>query len=130
MPLKKSASKAAFGDNIKAEIASGKSQKQSVAIAYGVKKKAQGHHSPARDVVGYDETFLGNASVPQVGLATANPGTYSNPSGGGPPKAVSQTDGTANLGDTATTKMAAANSTPSGGKSQYPNVQHYSGEDT
>lgn len=41
MPLKKSASKKAFKENIKKEIKSGKSQKQSVAIAYSVKRKAQ-----------------------------------------------------------------------------------------
>lgn len=40
MPLKKSKSKKAFGQNIKAEIAAGKPQKQAVAIAYSVKKKA------------------------------------------------------------------------------------------
>lgn len=42
MPLVKSASKGAFRKNIKAEIASGKPQKQAVAIAYAVKRKAQG----------------------------------------------------------------------------------------
>ncbi len=42
MPLKKSSSKKAFGENIKAEINSGKPQKQAVAIAYSVKRKAQG----------------------------------------------------------------------------------------
>ena len=42
MPLVKSASKKAFRANIKAEIAAGKPQKQSVAIAYSVKRKAQG----------------------------------------------------------------------------------------
>lgn len=42
MPLKKSASKKAFQDNIKAEIKAGKPQKQAVAIAYSVKRNAQG----------------------------------------------------------------------------------------
>ena len=42
MPLVKSASKGAFRKNIKAEIAAGKPQKQAVAIAYSVKRKAQG----------------------------------------------------------------------------------------
>ena len=42
MPLVKSASKSAFRKNIKAEMAAGKPQKQSVAIAYSVKRKAQG----------------------------------------------------------------------------------------
>lgn len=42
MPLKKSTSKNAFSSNIKAEIKAGKPQKQAVAIAYSVKRKAQG----------------------------------------------------------------------------------------
>lgn len=42
MPLTKSTSKQAFKNNIKAEIAAGKPQKQAVAIAYSVKRKAQG----------------------------------------------------------------------------------------
>jgi hypothetical protein len=41
MPLVKSASPAAFRKNVKAELASGKSQKQSLAIAYSVKREAQ-----------------------------------------------------------------------------------------
>ena len=46
MPLKKSKSKEAFKDNIKAEISAGKPQKQAVAIAYseareGKKKKGK-----------------------------------------------------------------------------------------
>lgn len=40
MPLKKSASKEAFRANVKKEIASGKPVKQSVAIAYAVKREA------------------------------------------------------------------------------------------
>lgn len=42
MPLVKSASKSAFRSNIKAEIKAGKPQKRAVAIAYSVKRKAQG----------------------------------------------------------------------------------------
>lgn len=42
MPLKKSKSKKAFSENIKAEMQAGKPQKQAVAIAYSVKRKAQG----------------------------------------------------------------------------------------
>lgn len=42
MPLVKSASKAAFRKNIKAEMKAGKPQKQAVAIAYSVKRRAQG----------------------------------------------------------------------------------------
>jgi len=41
MPLNKLPSKKAFKDNIKAEIKAGKPQKQSVAIAYAVKRKAE-----------------------------------------------------------------------------------------
>ena len=40
MPLKKSTSKEAFKSNIRAEIKAGKPIKQSVAIAYAVKKEA------------------------------------------------------------------------------------------
>jgi hypothetical protein len=40
MPLKKSASDKAFRQNIKAEVKSGKPVKQSVAIAYSVKREA------------------------------------------------------------------------------------------
>lgn len=40
MPLKKSKSKQAFKENIKAEMKAGKPQKQAVAIAYSVKRKA------------------------------------------------------------------------------------------
>ena len=42
MPLVKSASKGAFRRNIKTEMVHGKPQKQAVAIAYSVKRKAQG----------------------------------------------------------------------------------------
>jgi hypothetical protein len=42
MPLVKSASKGAFRKNIKTEMAAGKPAKQSVAIAYAMKRKAQG----------------------------------------------------------------------------------------
>jgi hypothetical protein len=40
MPLKKSPSKEAFKSNVKAEIKAGKPVKQSVAIAYNVKREA------------------------------------------------------------------------------------------
>jgi len=42
MPLKKSTSKKAFSSNIKAEMAAGKPQRQAVAIAYDVKRRASG----------------------------------------------------------------------------------------
>jgi len=41
MPLKKSKSKKAFKENIKAEVKAGKPVKQAVAIAYAVKRKAK-----------------------------------------------------------------------------------------
>lgn len=41
MPLKKSPSKEAFRKNVAAEVKSGKPIKQSVAIAYAVKRQAQ-----------------------------------------------------------------------------------------
>jgi hypothetical protein len=40
MPLKKSASPAAFRKNVAAEVNSGKPIKQAVAIAYSVKREA------------------------------------------------------------------------------------------
>lgn len=42
MPLKKSKSKAAFKSNVEAEVNSGRPVKQAVAIAYSVKRKAEG----------------------------------------------------------------------------------------
>jgi hypothetical protein len=42
MPLIKSASKSAFTENVKREIKAGRPVKQSVAIAYSVKREAQG----------------------------------------------------------------------------------------
>lgn len=41
MPLIKSSSKEAFRKNVKAEMKAGKSQKQAVAIAYSVQRKAK-----------------------------------------------------------------------------------------
>lgn len=41
MPLKKSASKAAFKSNIKAEVKAGKPVKQAVAIAYSEKRRSK-----------------------------------------------------------------------------------------
>lgn len=40
MPLVKSKSKAAFQQNVKAEVMAGKPPKQAVAIAYSVKRRA------------------------------------------------------------------------------------------
>jgi hypothetical protein len=42
MPLVKSASPGAFRKNIKTEMSRGKPQKQAVAIAYSVARKAKG----------------------------------------------------------------------------------------
>jgi hypothetical protein len=41
MPLSKSKSKQAFSKNVEAELAAGKPQKQAVAIAYSVQRRAQ-----------------------------------------------------------------------------------------
>ena len=41
MPLKKSASKAAVGKNIKTEMAAGRPQKQAIAIALSVQRAAK-----------------------------------------------------------------------------------------
>ena len=46
MPLVKSASKAAFRSNVKAEIASGKKPAQAVAIAYATKRAAAHKSAP------------------------------------------------------------------------------------
>jgi hypothetical protein len=46
--LKKSKSKKAFSENIKTEMKAGKPQKQSVAIAYAVKRKAEGKKSKGK----------------------------------------------------------------------------------
>jgi hypothetical protein len=40
MPLKKSPSKSAFRENVKAEIKAGKPIKQAVAVAYSAKRSA------------------------------------------------------------------------------------------
>lgn len=40
MPLNKSGSKSAVGENIKAEVAAGRPRKQAVAIALSVQRKA------------------------------------------------------------------------------------------
>lgn len=42
MPLVKSASRSAFKQNIRKEVEAGKPQKQAVAIAYSVKRRAGG----------------------------------------------------------------------------------------
>jgi hypothetical protein len=41
MPLVKSKSKVAFGKNVKKERSEGKSEKQSLAIAYAIKRDAE-----------------------------------------------------------------------------------------
>lgn len=43
MPLNKSGSKKAVGENIAAEMAAGKSRKQAIAIALSVQRRAQGY---------------------------------------------------------------------------------------
>jgi len=53
MPLIKSTSKKAFGENIKREEAAGKPQKQAVAIAYAEKRAAEhkGHAMAHKDAI-------------------------------------------------------------------------------
>ena len=48
MPLKKSASKKAVGDNIKTEIRAGKPRKQAIAIALGTQRRAGGRKARPR----------------------------------------------------------------------------------
>lgn len=48
MPLKRSTSKAAFRDNVKAEVAAGRPVKQAVAIAYSEKRAAAAHRTPRK----------------------------------------------------------------------------------
>ncbi len=50
VPLKKSASKAAFKSNIETEIKAGKPQKQAVAIAYAEKNAAKSKKTKAKRV--------------------------------------------------------------------------------
>ena len=48
MPLVKSTSKEAFRKNVKAEVNAGKPVKQSLAIAYAVKREAEKKPTPKR----------------------------------------------------------------------------------
>lgn len=48
MPLVKSSSKKAFRENVKAEVEAGKPVKQAVAIAYSVKRKAEGKKASSK----------------------------------------------------------------------------------
>lgn len=50
MPLIKSKSDKAFKSNLKAEVSAGKSQKQALAIAYSVKRKAEEGKKKGGDV--------------------------------------------------------------------------------
>ena len=45
MPLIKSTSKKAFGENVSREMHAGRPQKQAVAIAYATKREAEKRHS-------------------------------------------------------------------------------------
>lgn len=57
MPLIKSKSDKAFKSNIKAEIASGKPQKQAVAIAYSTKRMAKKATGGSMDPYAYDSDW-------------------------------------------------------------------------
>ena len=47
MPLMHGKSQQAFHENVKREIAAGRPQKQAVAIAYAVQRKASGNFEPS-----------------------------------------------------------------------------------
>ena len=49
MPLNKSGSKASVGQNISTEMGAGKPQKQAVAIALSVQRRAKGEKDPPDD---------------------------------------------------------------------------------
>ncbi len=55
MPLIKSASKKAFGENVKREMDSGMPQKQSLAVAYNIKRKAPKKYAKGGAVSAKDE---------------------------------------------------------------------------
>ena len=83
MPLIKSKSDKAFEKNIKAEIAAGKPQKQAVAIAYSVKRKAEEGKKKGGDVnlsVGRGEKMPveRGAGLTEKGRAKYNRETGSN----------------------------------------------------
>jgi hypothetical protein len=42
MPLKRGTSRKVFSQNVRTEVRAGKSQKQAVAIAYAMKRRAKG----------------------------------------------------------------------------------------
>lgn len=48
MPLDKSGSKQSVGKNIKAEMAAGRPQKQAIAIALSVQRRAKGQDFPIK----------------------------------------------------------------------------------
>ncbi len=52
MPLNYGKSKAAFSENIRAEIAAGKPQKQAVAIAYSVKRRGKPRKKSLKRIFG------------------------------------------------------------------------------
>ena len=51
MPLDKSGSKASVGRNISAEMSAGKPQKQAIAIALSVKRRANGQAASLGDLM-------------------------------------------------------------------------------
>lgn len=89
MPLMKSKSKAAFEHNVKAEVGAGKPMKQSLAIAYAMKRKSkkmseggmveepdmeEGYlenqmESPFQDISEEKEDFLASSPDPKPNLS-------------------------------------------------------------
>jgi hypothetical protein len=61
MPLNKSGSKESVSQNIRTEVAAGKPQKQAVAIALDVQRRAGSH--PSRKVIGHDGRACGTCET-------------------------------------------------------------------
>ena len=70
MPLTPGKAKAAFGKNIKTEMAAGKPQKQAVAIAYSEKARAPAGH----EHLGASKHFRGAAVKPKLGTTPQRDG--------------------------------------------------------
>lgn len=75
MPLVKSKSDKAFKSNIKAEIAAGKPQKQSVAIAYSVKRAAKKAGGGSIDPMKYDSDVDYKQALAAKGMKPPRPYT-------------------------------------------------------
>ena len=82
-------------------------------------------NTPAQNVQAFDDRALGEIP-PKVGLATATPASYTNPTAVGRPNLALQADGTDSPRETTTTKGPAKYATPGGSDRQHPaNVDSY-----